>query len=292
MSRLLIASGAMAAAGGAAALSVAPWFGRVSLHHRVGHYVVGASSGAGPGHGPSPVITRLPLAEWATASIPAVLGDALACTHRSSEVERIRIVSLASAMVTLAATAGALAVVSPGPVVGLVLLMALPALASTLPILRVRSDAEKWRAAVGQALPELCERTAILMGTGRSLTAALHLSASSMSGPMGRDLALIDVRLACGHSLDEALTEWADRLRLPAVDRLVAVFALHGETPDLGRLISREADATRAAAHRDLLARIDRRAEQVWIPVTIAALVPGAIFLLLPFFAALNAFSG
>ena len=37
--------------------------------------------------------------------------------------------------------------------------------------------------------------------------------------------------------------------------------------------------------------QIERRSQQVWIPVTVAALVPGAIFIAIPFLEALRVFS-
>ena len=74
------------------------------------------------------------------------------------------------------------------------------------------------------------------------------------------------------------------------VRRLAGVLTLHHRTPALADLVSREVDTIRDELHRELLAQIDRRGQQVWIPVTVAALIPGAIFLLVPFFDALRLF--
>ena len=46
----------------------------------------------------------------------------------------------------------------------------------------------------------------------------------------------------------------------------------------------------RRESQRRLLERIERRNEQVWIPVTVATLVPGVIFLAIPFVDALHSF--
>ncbi|MEZ5207903.1 MAG: hypothetical protein R2690_13215 [Acidimicrobiales bacterium] len=73
---------------------------------------------------------------------------------------------------------------------------------------------------------------------------------------------------------------------------LVAVLALDRETTDLGRLVSDEAHRVRNAAHRLQIERSERRAQQVWIPVTVAALVPGVLFLAAPFLQAMQLFSG
>jgi hypothetical protein len=42
---------------------------------------------------------------------------------------------------------------------------------------------------------------------------------------------------------------------------------------------------------RELIEQIERRAQQVWIPVTVATLVPGAVLLAVPFIEALRLFS-
>ena len=60
---------------------------------------------------------------------------------------------------------------------------------------------------------------------------------------------------------------------------------------DLGRLIADEARAIRRDVHRELIETIERRGQQVWIPVTVATLVPGVIFLAVPFIEALRLFS-
>ena len=76
-----------------------------------------------------------------------------------------------------------------------------------------------------------------------------------------------------------------------AVHRLVSVLSLNREGGDLGRLISDEARSIRRDAHRQLIERIERRGEQVWIPVTVATLLPGVIFMAVPFVQALSLFS-
>ena len=56
-------------------------------------------------------------------------------------------------------------------------------------------------------------------------------------------------------------------------------------------MIGEEARAIRRDVHRELIETIERRGQQVWIPVTVAALVPGVIFLAVPFIAALSLFA-
>jgi len=57
-------------------------------------------------------------------------------------------------------------------------------------------------------------------------------------------------------------------------------------------LIAEEARATRREVQRQMVEVIERRGQQVWIPVTVATLVPGVLFLTVPFIEAMRLFSG
>jgi Flp pilus assembly protein TadB len=132
----------------------------------------------------------------------------------------------------------------------------------------------------------------MLLSAGYSLGAALQRVAARGHGACSSDLTGVVGRMQQGVSSGDALREWAVLAAVPAVDRLVAVLSLEGETSDLGRLISDEARAIRGDAQRRLIEVMDRRAQQVWVPVTVATLVPGVIFLSIPFIEALRLFSG
>ena len=106
------------------------------------------------------------------------------------------------------------------------------------------------------------------------------------------DLAIVGVRVSHGLSEIDALKEWAALADVEALHRLVGVLALNREAGDLSRLITEEARHIRSDAHRRLVETIERRTQQVWIPVTVAALVPGVIFLAIPFIHAMSMFSG
>ena len=99
-------------------------------------------------------------------------------------------------------------------------------------------------------------------------------------------------RVRQGLSETEALREWAAVADVDGVDRLVHVLALNREASDLGRLISEEARSIRRDVQRELVETIERRGQQVWIPVTVATLLPGVVFLAVPFLDALSLFSG
>ena len=69
------------------------------------------------------------------------------------------------------------------------------------------------------------------------------------------------------------------------------MLALNREAGDLGRLIAEEARSIRRDVQRELIETIEQRGQQVWIPVTVATLLPGSIFLAVPFIEALRLFS-
>jgi hypothetical protein len=98
-------------------------------------------------------------------------------------------------------------------------------------------------------------------------------------------------RIRQGLTEVEALREWATVADVDALRRLVSVLSLNRQAGDLGRLIGDEARSIRRDVHRELVETIERRGQQVWIPVTVAALVPGVIFLAVPFIEALRLFA-
>jgi Flp pilus assembly protein TadB len=141
-------------------------------------------------------------------------------------------------------------------------------------------------------LPVVSEQLAMLFGAGYSLRAAINRLASRGTGVCAEDLRVVQQRIGQGVSETTALREWAATAQVPALDRLVAVLALNRETTDLGGLVSEEARAVRKDVQRQLTETMERRAQQVWIPVTVATLIPGVIFLSIPFIEALRQFAG
>lgn len=141
-------------------------------------------------------------------------------------------------------------------------------------------------------LPVVAEQLGMLVGAGWSLGAAIQRIGARGSGDAAEDLRRVAGRVRQGVAVAAALREWAEVVRVPALDRLVSVLARERDTGDLGRLVSAEARAVREEVHRTTVATMERRAQQVWVPVTVATLVPGVVFLAIPFVEALRLFSG
>jgi tight adherence protein C len=140
-------------------------------------------------------------------------------------------------------------------------------------------------------LPVVSEQLGMLLSAGYSLGASLARLSRRTDGAVAQDLRRVVGRTRQGIDETRALTEWATLAAVPAVDRLVAVLALNREAADLGHLITEEARSVRSEVHRELIETIERNAQQVWIPVTVATLLPGVLFLAVPFIEAMRLFT-
>jgi tight adherence protein C len=182
--------------------------------------------------------------------------------------------------------------VQPAVPIALLLVVGSPLLAFLVVEQQVATASSHWKRRVFLELPVVSEQLAMLLSSGYSLGAALNRLAARGTGNTARDLARVCGRIRQGLSEIEALREWADVADVDALDRLIPVLALNREASDLGRLLSEEARAIRRDVQRELVETAERRGQQVWIPVTVAALVPGVIFICIPFIEALKLFSG
>lgn len=178
------------------------------------------------------------------------------------------------------------------PAIGVLLAFGTPLLAFLVLEQRVASASAKWQRRLFLELPVISEQIGMLLSAGYSLGAALNRTAARSAGVCGRDLNRVCNRIRQGLSEIDALREWAELADVDALHRLVQVLALNREAGDLGRLISEEARAIRREVQRELVEQIERRSQQVWIPVTVATLIPGTLFLAVPFIEAMRLFSG
>jgi tight adherence protein C len=219
------------------------------------------------------------------------LGTRLERIHSSDDVTGFRVRQLGWALAGFAL--GTLLAVALGPPAPIALLFVLsgPLLGFLLPEQQVASASDAWRRRLTLELPVVAEQLAMLLSAGYSLGAALNRLAARGGGNVARDLARVCGRIRQGLTEVEALREWAEVADVEALNRLLPILGLNREASDLGRLISEEARAIRKDTQRRLIETAERRAQQVWIPVTVAALVPGVIFLAVPFLEALRLFA-
>lgn len=301
MTRLLILSGIVLWAGATLLLSTTRWFARRPLTDRLRPYTPG---GLAPAHR-SGLLSLESFGE-VVGPLSRRFGEHLARLFGVSEDLAIRLTRIHSPLdVTsfrvrqlgwvVAAFGGASVVVlatGAPPAMGVLMVLGLPLLAFLLLEQQISGQSARWQRHLFLELPVISEQIGLLLSAGYSLSGAIDRVATRSQGAAGRDLRRVMSRVRQGLSETDALREWAQLAKVDAVDRLVQVLALNREASDLGRLISEEARAIRRDVQRELVERIERRGQQVWIPVTVATLVPGVIFLSVPFLDALSLFSG
>jgi len=298
VTRSLILTGLALWAGATLLLSQLRWIARPRLVDRLRPYSPGRHNGSGPALSATTFGEVIgPLAAGVGASVARLTGrdddlaQRLERTHSPVDPAEFRVRQLAwaasgvavSVLVTLAVHPPALLLVASVPAGAL----AGYAWAES----RLTGACRDWDRRRTLELPVLAEQLAMLSAAGFSLGAALSRVASRGRGACAMDLARVCGRIRQGLSEPDALREWASIARSPAVERLVAVLCLSGETGDLGRLLSEEARSIRRQVQRQAVETMDRRAQQVWIPVTVAALIPGVVLLAVPFMQALRLFA-
>ncbi len=271
-------------------LSTIRWFARSSLLERVRPYLATAHGGQRARRAPltvrglfGPLVMRL-------ASMPLRLtgqGDSaaerLARIDAEDDVTAFRLRQFGWALVAFAASGALATAVSMPPLIGFGFVLCGPVLAVLSLEHRLAAASRDYRRRLVAELPVVAEQLGMLLGAGYSLGAALARVTARGTGTIPHDLDRVTNRVRQGLSISDALDEWAARAQVPALRRLVQVLALHQTATDLGPLISTEARTIRAEAHQELIAQTEKRAQLVWLPVTVAALVPGAIFLAVPF---------
>lgn len=288
-------------AGATLVLSEVRWFRRPSLTDRLRPYVSGGIGG-GSRAGVVSVESFRDVIGPLSRSIGARLSELFGVHEElAAKLERIgspldvtefRIRQVGRMTLAMAAGAAVSVALRPPWLVATLLLLGLPLLVFLVVEQQVVSASAARQRRLFLELPVVTEQLAMLLSAGFSLGSALTRLADRGTGVCAEDLRRVVSRTRQGLSEAEALREWADQARVAALDRLVPVLALNREASDLGRLLSEEARSLRQDVHRELVEVMDRRSQSVWIPVTVATLVPGVIFLAIPFIEALRLFSG
>ncbi len=297
MTRLLVAAGLLLWVGAALLLSGWGRLARPSLRDRLAPFhpsVATAPAPAALAGGPVEVLRAVARAVGdrlaGLAGVQEPVGRRLRRIHSGLDVTAFRVRQLG--WMAGVAVVGLLVVAAGVPVsLGVLVLVGGPVLAFLVVEQRLAQASERWQQQVGRELPVVAEQLATLLNAGFSLGAAVNRLAARGHGCCATDLRVVANRVRQGVAEVAALEEWADLVAVDAVRRLVRVLALHTEAPDLGRLVSAEARQVRRDLQRRTVEQMERRGEQVWIPVSVAALVPGAILLAVPVLAALRLFA-
>lgn len=299
MNRPIAMAALLAGLGTTLLLSELRWFSRRPLGERIQPYVPGGWRRS-TRQGLLSVETFRDVARPLAVAIGSSLGQVfgvredlarrLMRIHSPMDPTALRLRQLAWAAGVFAVCALATLTLSPPAVLASLLVLGGPLLAFLLIEQQVVSASDRWQRRIFLELPVISEQIGMLLSAGYSLGGALDRISTRGSGACARDLERVGRRVRQGLSEAEALTEWADLADVPALHRLVGILTLNRDTGDLGRLIAEEARGIRREVHRQLITQIDRRSQQVWIPVTVATLVPGTMFMAVPFLQAMSLF--
>ena len=280
-------------------LSELRWFARPSLVERLRPYAIGSDpSGRRAGvlsvesfrDAIGPLSRAIGERVARIAGVGEELEVRLARVHSAMDVTAFRVRQIGWSIASLGIAALVAVALRLPVLVATAFLLGAPIVAFLVLEQRLAAESQRWQRRLFLELPVVAEQLALVLSAGWSLTAGLNRLAERSHGVSGQDLERVCWRIRQGLSEADALREWARLAAVPALDRLVPILALNRDTSDLGRLVAEEARSIRRDVHRELIEAVERRNQQVWIPVTLAALLPGALFLAVPFIQALNAF--
>lgn len=274
------------------------WFSRPSLSQRLGPYVpggMGVRSRAGLLSAESFAQAVGPLARSVGDQMSRLFGVSenldrrLERIHSDLDVTAFRIRQVAWSLAGLGLGVLLSVAASVSALLTLLFVLGGGLLAFLVLEQQVGLASDRWKRSLFLELPVVSEQTAMLLGAGYSLHGALDRVATRGNGVTASDLRRALDRVRQGLDIESALREWSELAGVPAVEKFVSVLALNREATDLGRLLAEEARSIRRDVQRELVETMERRAQQVWIPVAVATLIPGVIFLAIPFTAALRA---
>ncbi len=146
--------------------------------------------------------------------------------------------------------------------------------------------------AIDASMPAEIEKLAVYLAGGYSLVGALSRIAERSKSPCTEIFEAVARSMRGGGALSDALAAAQEGSSIPSLTRLTKVLegALYGA--DLVKAARNEAASQREDLHRRALAEMEKNSQKVWIPITIAALVPGIVLIFVPFVAVMKAVTG
>lgn len=164
------------------------------------------------------------------------------------------------------------------------------AIGALAPFALLEQRASLRQAERSDAFPLLLEQLAMLAGHGFAIPEGFwRLERRWRGTTVGTDLGAICRRIAQGAEPDVAVADWAAAHRFPPGERLADALAASATSSDCERVLWQLSRAERERTLTELVHRFQVREQQVWVPVAVAALVPGMLLLVLPFARALHA---
>ncbi len=177
-------------------------------------------------------------------------------------------------------------------------LFALMIEAVLIPLVAVAEAASKIRNELRQRveieanLPLEIEKLALYLGSGLSLNSSFYRLAKTSSTETRAVFIFIAQGLQSGLPVGEVLEECYLRFPTDSIRRITNLLAGGASGGDLVRVTREEAANQRGVRHLNALAKMEKVTQSVWIPITIAALLPGIAIVFIPFFSILTSLKG
>lgn len=132
------------------------------------------------------------------------------------------------------------------------------------------------------------EQIHIKLANGNSLLATIVTS----GGIANQDICYLQGLVKSGLDLETAALYWIEEFDTPSKRRLVDLLLAKTTTSETLTLLAVLLQQLKDEQRFTLIADIEKRSQLVWIPVTIAVLVPGMIFIAIPLEATLRTLIG
>ncbi len=145
---------------------------------------------------------------------------------------------------------------------------------------------------LNDALPLYIEQIGSFVASGLSIQSAIDRYPKTVKSPWSTLSKEMSAEIRRGANPGSALGLVALQYRLGGLDHLIRLLEANYSTPELPSLLDEQSRSFRRRQQLELTEKLAKRAQAVWIPVSVAALVPGIIFVMIPFISALHAFGG
>ncbi|MDA8276737.1 MAG: type II secretion system F family protein [Actinomycetota bacterium] len=187
----------------------------------------------------------------------------------------------------------ALVDLKPSLVLGAVVLevIAVPLVALAEVINKIHTELRQ-RVAIEANLPLEIEKLALYLGSGLSLNSSFYRLAKTSSPETRNVFTFIAQGLQSGLPLNEVLEECYQRYPTNSIRRITNLLLGGAGGGDLVRVTREEAANQRGVRHLNALAKMEKVTQSVWIPITVAALLPGIAIVFIPFFSILTSLKG
>ena len=142
------------------------------------------------------------------------------------------------------------------------------------------------------ALPSIFERLAVSLAAGQSLLGAASRLAEDCDGPAAAVMTALTTGIASGLTPTQVTTQLAETFTPEVAEQFSGVLYGASQGADTVKIARSAAEELRKGEYRERLSQLEKNAQKIWMPITVAALVPGVIIIFVPFITVLKSVAG